>query len=301
MMRGALATMLAGALASVGMGPAPAFAAPLEPAVAAQSCTLSAREVATRFMNTLYLDGDVRGAFETWVDPDYIQHNPHAKTGRQAAIDFLEAAWKANPRRQSIIHRVIASDGLVAFHIETRNSPEERGAAVVDILRVKGCKVVEHWDVIQPIPESTPNGNGMFRSIEIKTEGKTSEPCTLSTRQVADGFVPLLYGQGKVREAYETWVHPDYVQHNPHAQSGRDAAIAFLEPFYARNPTHRMIVYRVITDGDLIAVHLQGKTKPEDRGAAAVDILRVDNCKIVEHWDVTQSVPEASVNDNGMF
>ena len=131
-------------------------------------------------------------------------------------------------------------------------------------------------------------------------EAETPEAaCT--TREVADGFIPLFYEQGKVREAYETWVAEDYKQHNPNATDGRDAAIAFLEPFYERNPTHRMTVKRVLVDGDLFAVHLHGQTGPNDRGAAAVDILRVENCKIVEHWDVTQAVPETSANDNGMF
>ncbi|WP_336979614.1 nuclear transport factor 2 family protein [Altererythrobacter fulvus] len=129
--------------------------------------------------------------------------------------------------------------------------------------------------------------------------GAAEKPCT--TRDVANGFIPLFYEQGKVREAYETWVAEDYIQHNPHATDGRDAAIAFLEPFYQRNPTHRMTVHRVLVDGDLIAVHLHGQTGPDDRGAAAVDILRVKDCKIVEHWDVTQPVPEKSANPNGMF
>jgi predicted SnoaL-like aldol condensation-catalyzing enzyme len=62
-----------------------------------------------------------------------------------------------------------------------------------------------------------------------------------------------------------------------------------------------MTVHRVLVDGDLFAVHLHGQSGPGDRGAAAVDILRVENCKIVEHWDVTQPVPERSMNDNGMF
>ena len=123
--------------------------------------------------------------------------------------------------------------------------------------------------------------------------------CT--TRDVANGFIPLFYEQGKVREAYETWVAEDYRQHNPNATDGRDAAIAFLEPFYQRNPNHKMTVYRVLVDGDLFAVHLRGHDGPDDPGAAAVDILRVKDCKIVEHWDVTQKVPETSANRNGMF
>jgi predicted SnoaL-like aldol condensation-catalyzing enzyme len=132
-------------------------------------------------------------------------------------------------------------------------------------------------------------------------ETPQSPECGRSIQEIADGFIPLFYEQGRVREAYETYVAEDYVQHNPHATDGRDAAIAFLEPFYERNPGHHMIVHRVLVDEPYIAVHLHGRSSTEDRGAAAVDILRVENCMIVEHWDVTQPVPERPMNDNGMF
>jgi len=120
-------------------------------------------------------------------------------------------------------------------------------------------------------------------------------------RQVAEGFRKLFYDQGKVREAYETYVAEDYIQHNPMAQDGRNAAIAFLEPIYQRNPQHRMTVHRMIVEDPYIVVHLHGQSSPDDLGAAAVDILRVENCRIVEHWDVTQAVPATTVNGNGMF
>jgi len=125
--------------------------------------------------------------------------------------------------------------------------------------------------------------------------------CGRTIEEIASGFVSLFYDQGRVREAYETYVAEDYIQHNPHATDGRDAAIAFLEPFYERNPTHRMTVHRVIVQDPYIVVHLHGQTGPQDRGAAAIDILRVENCLIAEHWDVTQPVPETSANENGMF
>jgi len=304
-MRSALTTLVAGALASAGVASLPAIAA--EPAAAtstktsAQACTLNARQVVERFIPLFYEQKNAKLAFETWVHPGYIQHNPNAATGRDAAVGFLQPFFDANPQAKYTVHRVIASDGLVAVHNEAQFDPDGPSSAVVDIFRVSNCKIVEHWDVIQEVPADSPNGNGMFKTVETNFTSKKAEPCTLSTRDVADAFVPLLYGQGKVREAYMNWVHPDYQQHNPHAENGRDAAIDFLEPFYIRNPTHRMIVYRVIVEDDLIAVHLHGKTREQDLGAVAVDILRVDNCKIVEHWDVTQPVPEKSLNDNGMI
>jgi predicted SnoaL-like aldol condensation-catalyzing enzyme len=125
--------------------------------------------------------------------------------------------------------------------------------------------------------------------------------CHLTPKQVVTRFMTALYVDKKVRDAFETWVDPGYIQHNPMAQSGRDAAIGFLEPFFAQHPDASYSIKRIIADGNLVAVHSQGSFSPGDRGIAVVDILRVEGCKVVEHWDVVQAIPEKSANPNGMF
>ncbi len=125
--------------------------------------------------------------------------------------------------------------------------------------------------------------------------------CHLQPKQIVTRFMTTLYVDKKVREAFETWVDPSYIQHNPLAQSGRDAAIAFLEPFFAQHPDIEYSIKRVIADGDLVAVHSHGRFSVDDRGIAVVDILRVQGCRVVEHWDVVQPVPEKSANPNSMF
>lgn len=125
-------------------------------------CKLTPKQVVTEFMTEFYIRKNVRGAFETWVDPGYIQHNPMAATGRDAAIAFLEPFFASNPAIRYEIKRVIADGKLVAVHAHGRFSAEDRGIAVVDILRVEGCRVMEHWDVVQPVPEKAMNANGMF-------------------------------------------------------------------------------------------------------------------------------------------
>lgn len=128
----------------------------------AADCQLTPKQVVTRFMTTFYVDKKVREAFETWVDPGYIQHNPLAATGREAAISFLEPFFAKNPDIKYSIKRIIADGDLVAVHSHGTFAAGDRGMAVVDILRVQGCKVMEHWDVVQPVPEKSSNSNGMF-------------------------------------------------------------------------------------------------------------------------------------------
>lgn len=128
-----------------------------------------------------------------------------------------------------------------------------------------------------------------------------ADECRLKPKEVVTKFMTEFYLEKRVREAFETWVEPGYIQHNPLAATGRDAAIAFLEPFFQSHPDATYSIKRIIADGNLVAVHSHGKFTADDRGFAVVDILRVEHCKIAEHWDVGQAVPEKSANSNGMF
>jgi predicted SnoaL-like aldol condensation-catalyzing enzyme len=125
--------------------------------------------------------------------------------------------------------------------------------------------------------------------------------CSLQPKQVVTKFMTQFYVDKKVREAFEAWVDPGYIQHNPLAETGRDAAVKFLEPFFATHPDIHYTIARIIADGNLVAVHSHGVFAQGDRGIAIVDILRVEGCKVMEHWDVVQAVPEKSANQNGMF
>ncbi|MDF8333399.1 nuclear transport factor 2 family protein [Novosphingobium cyanobacteriorum] len=132
----------------------------------AEDCTLTPKQVVSQFMDEFYIQKKVRSSFERWVDPGYIQHNPYAATGRDAAIGFLEKFVNENPGQKTMIHRIIADGNMVAVHshgwMEHGDAAAKRGFAVVDIFRVQGCKVMEHWDVISPVPETAANTNTMF-------------------------------------------------------------------------------------------------------------------------------------------
>lgn len=127
-----------------------------------KDCTLSAREVVDQFIDSLFLKKEVRQAFESWVASDYVQHKATLPDGREAVIGFLEDLFGRYPDRIFTIHRVIASDDLVAVHYHSQATPEDLGFAVVDIFRVENCRIVEHWDVVQPVPAQSANDNTMF-------------------------------------------------------------------------------------------------------------------------------------------
>lgn len=96
------------------------------------------------------------------LGPRYIQHNPLAEDGAEGLRKFIEWRKQKFPKAKSEIKRVFADGDFVILHVHAVREPGERGTAIVDIFRLENGKVVEHWDVIQPIPEKAANSNGMF-------------------------------------------------------------------------------------------------------------------------------------------
>jgi len=84
----------------------------------------------------------------------------------------------------------------------------------------------------------------------------------------------------------------------PDGPEGFKRLVALLKEKF---PTSRNEIKRVIAEGDLVVLHVHSVREPGQRGRAVVDIFRVENGKIVEHWDVLQDVPEKAANDNTMF
>ncbi len=93
----------------------------------------------------------------------------------------------------------------------------------------------------------------------------------------------------------------NYRQHNPQAGDGAEAFIAFVHYFTKAFPNFRIDVKRMVAEGDLVFMHSHLVREPGDRGSAVVDIFRLEDGKIVEHWDVVQEVPEKAANNNTMF
>jgi predicted SnoaL-like aldol condensation-catalyzing enzyme len=124
---------------------------------------------------------------------------------------------------------------------------------------------------------------------------------TEKNKQVAIAFYNMIFNEHKVEEAFKLYSVPEYKQHNPYAASGAQAAINFLGPYMKQMSESRGEIKHVIAEGDLVAIHNHVTSKPGDRGRAVVDIFRVVNGRVVEHWDVVQDVPEKSANENTMF
>ncbi|MFD6056371.1 nuclear transport factor 2 family protein [Agromyces sp. NPDC060279] len=102
-------------------------------------------------------------------------------------------------------------------------------------------------------------------------------------------------------EAAAKVVADDYRQHNPEVPDGKGPFVSFFTGFFAENPDSRAEIVRSAADGDLVYLHVHSTNGADDLGSAVVDIFRVEDGMIVEHWDVIQDVPATSANENTMF
>jgi predicted SnoaL-like aldol condensation-catalyzing enzyme len=92
-----------------------------------------------------------------------------------------------------------------------------------------------------------------------------------------------------------------YIQHNPVAADGPEGLKAFIGFLRDKFPNSKSEIKRVFAEGDYVILHVHAVREPGTRGRAIIDIFRLENGRIVEHWDVAQDVPEKAANANGMF
>lgn len=119
------------------------------------------RKLVLDFYNRVFNAHDVAGGTVAMVD-GYRQHNPMIPNGKAAFVAFFTGLFQTYPQFKAQILQVAADGDLVWVHVHLTNSPADRGQAVVDIFRVEDGKLVEHWDVMQPVPDASVSKNAMF-------------------------------------------------------------------------------------------------------------------------------------------
>ena len=119
------------------------------------------RDVVLDFYESGVNRRDYAAAFKHLGDR-YIQHNPTAADGPEGFLELFTFIDKSYPEFRVEIRRVFVEGDMVAVHVRSFNSMTKNGEAGVDIFRLENGKIVEHWDVIQPIPDELPHSNTMF-------------------------------------------------------------------------------------------------------------------------------------------
>ncbi|MET1260724.1 nuclear transport factor 2 family protein [Flagellimonas sp. DF-77] len=238
-------------------------------------------------------------------------------TGDQSPIAYIDAT-------QYKQHNLAVGDGLEGFGEVMKNAPEggfkanvvrafEDGDFVFthteydffgpkvgfDVFRFENGKIVEHWDNLAEITPPNPSGRTQLDgSTDLMDLDKTEANKTL-----VKGFVTDILLNGESDKMTEYINTEQYLQHNSAVADGLDGLGAALA-YFAENGLvmEYDTVHQVMGEGNFVLTLSEGKFGKGDH-VAYYDLFRVDNGKIVEHWDVIQPIPPKSEwkNDNGKF
>jgi predicted SnoaL-like aldol condensation-catalyzing enzyme len=126
------------------------------------------------------------------------------------------------------------------------------------------------------------------------------QPSLEANKKVVEKFYDLIINRKDFASASK-YIGTRYTQHNPLVADGPEGLSAFVDFLKTNYPGARSEIKRVFADGDYVILHVHSTRIPNTRGRAIIEIFKLENGKIVEHWDTIQDIPETSANPNGMF
>jgi len=135
----------------------------------------------------------------------------------------------------------------------------------------------------------------------IQTSSRAKTPQEEANLQTVINFYDTVLNQQQWDRVGE-FVDPGYIQHKPEVADGIPGLLAFMHWVYENSPNHKVRLVRALVDGDFVTLHVNVINAVEHPNLAVMDIFRLKDGKLIEHWDVARPVPtEGLLNDNTMF
>jgi predicted SnoaL-like aldol condensation-catalyzing enzyme len=135
----------------------------------------------------------------------------------------------------------------------------------------------------------------------ISVKGEIKMTNLERNKQTVIAFFTHAFNDKQPEDAVAKYVGAQYIQHNPDTPDDAAAFVETTKRLIAQSPALSVEIKRVIAEGDFVVTHDLVQRTTDDRGFAGIDIFRLENGKIVEHWDARQPVPEKSAHNNTMF
>lgn len=250
----------------------------------------------------LYLEGINQGkaqeALDKYIGDRYTQHSTGVADGKEGFLEFFLPFLERNPVRDIKIVRAIEDGQYVFLQAHQSLNKGEFFYVTGDFFDTDANdKIIEHWDVIQEEVKETKSGRSMVDgATEVEDLDKTEE-----NRQLVQGFFDLVLIGGQYDKITDYVSSETYLQHNPAVADGIEGFQVFAGEMQAQGIQMNYIkVHKLLVQGNFAASLSQVRMNEDDW--CIIDIFRVKDGKIVEHWDVMEKIgPKETWNNSGKF
>ena len=239
-------------------------------------------------------DGKPREAAEKYMGARYTQHSTGVRDGKEGFIEFFEPFIQRNPDRDIRIIRSLVDGQYVFVHVYQNLNNGQAEWVTTDFFDTdENDKIIEHWDVISKYSDSTPSGHTSIDGpTEVTDLDKTAENKTLVRNLIKDALM-----EGGNPENLSRYISENqYIQHNKDVADGLEH---FQKLASAPNrPLNYKEIVLMVGQGNFVATLSKANWNDGklNQDYAQVDLFRIENGKVVEHWDNVEPVPENDVN-----
>ncbi|MEA2010154.1 MAG: nuclear transport factor 2 family protein [Actinomycetota bacterium] len=238
-------------------------------------------------------DGRVREAVEAYTGDRYTQHSTGVADGVEGFVAFFEPFVERTPVRDiRVIRSIVDGDFVFVQVYQDLNNGEARWITTDLFDTDENDKIVEHWDVIAAVVDDSVNGRTQFDGpTAIADEDRTEQ-----NKALVAAFIDDVLVNHRV-DAIARYVSSDrYVQHNPAAPDGIEAFQEFM--MGPGQDTIYRDVFKIIGQGNFVMAYSHVFLGEE---LAVFDLFRVEDGRIVEHWDNVEPLPEGPQPNSGKF
>lgn len=243
-------------------------------------------------------DGRAREAVTKYTGERYTQHSTGVKDGVEGFVAFFEPFIQRNPKRDIRLIRGLVDGQYVFIHAYQSLNDGEYQWVTTDFFDTdENDKIIEHWDVIAEYADATPSGHTSIDGPTAVTDlDKTEENKELIRNLIKDA----LMRDGNPEDLSKYISEDQYIQHNKEVADGLEHLQKLVSA--PNRPLNYEEIVLMVGQGNFVATLCRanwndGETKQD---YAQVDLFRIENGKVVEHWDNAEPVPENDVN-SGKF
>lgn len=243
-------------------------------------------------------DGNAAEAIGKYSGASYKQHSTPVKDGQKGFIEFFAEFVERNPVRDVQIIRGFEDGRYVFLHVVQILNGGEFRYVTADIFDTDDDgKLIEHWDIIsEMVVDAVPGHTQLDGPIEPTDIDKTEE-----NKLLVRGFLHDVLKDGDVDKLTDYVSTETYIQHSPQVADGLEGLGAYIAELATQGQTLRyQDIHIVMGSGSFVAALSEARLG--DSGLAIIDLFRVADGRIVEHWDVIEEItPEDTWVNSGKF